>query len=235
MNRRTFGELAGRMWDEIPVSAREGVERVTCVDEALSHPDFADVYTMGECATDTWPDGYGEGDVRSELLLYFGSFEALAEADSAFDWEDELWETILHELLHHREAAAGQSGLEDFDWAEEQNQLRRAGRDFDPAFYRAVPAGPDGVVKLDSEMFLETEVGRDGAEAGFEWRGQAYTVRVPADIGVAFVEVSNLAAGRLCVVVRRHRPWWRALRRAAAERPVELWRSALPAPSNGGG
>jgi hypothetical protein len=227
--------MAGRMWDDIPPAAREGVECLTIVDEALAHPEFADVYTMGECATDTWPDGYGEGDVRSELFIYYGSFVALAEADQAFDWEDELWETILHELLHHREAAAGQSGLDDFDWAEEQNQLRWNGQAFDPGFYRAVPAGPDGVVKLDSELFLEATIERDCPEAGFEWRGRAYTVRVPADIELAFVAVANLAGGRLSLVVRRRRPWWRAARRPGTGRPVELWRSALPAPSNGGG
>lgn len=223
------------MWDEIPPEAHEGVERVTVVEEALTHPDFPDVYTLGECVTDTWPDGYGEGDVRSELLLYHGSFQGLARVDPAFDWEDELWETILHELLHHREAAAGQSGLDDFDWAEEQNLLRWAGLEFDPTFYRAVPAGPDGVVRLDSELFVESTVTRDGVEAGFEWRGGLYTVRLPLDVDFAYVGVANLAGGRLTVVARRHRPWWRRLGSGGTGRPVELWRSALPAPSDGGG
>ncbi len=235
MNRAAFGELAGRMWDEIPVGAREGVERVMIVEEPLAHPDSPAVYTMGECVTQSWPDGYGEGDVRSELLLYHGSFAALAAEDPAFDWSDELWETILHELLHHRDAAAGQSGLDDFDWAEEQNRLRWDGRPFDPAFYTVVPVGPDGVVRLDSELFLETVVTPDASDAAFEWRGEAYTVRVPADVAIAFVGVMNLAGGRLCLVVRRRRPWWRSLGRPDTGPPVECWRSALPAPSNGGG
>ena len=231
MKRGAFRRLAGRMWDDIPAEAREGVEGVTVIDEPLGHPDFPTVYTLGECVTEAWPDGYGEGDVRSELLLYYGSFRALAELDSAFDWEDELWETILHELLHHREAAAGQSGLDDFDWAEEQNLLRWEGLEFDPAFYTAVPAGPDGVVRLDSEMFLETTLGPEDAEASFEWRGRAYTVRVPLDVEHAFVGMANLAAGRLCLVVKRRRSWWRALARGARPLPVELWRSALPVPA----
>ena len=230
MKRAAFRRLAGRMWDEIPVEAREGVEGVTVVDEPLEHPDFPDVYTLGECVTESWPDGYGEGDVRSELILYHGSFRALADLDSAFDWEEELWETILHELLHHREAAAGQSGLDDFDWAEEQNLLRWEGLAYDPGFYTVVPMGPDGVVRLDSEMFLETTVGPEEVEAGFEWRGRSYTVRVPRDVELAFVGVANLAAGRLCLVVKRRRSPWRRLARRRAP-PVELWRSALPVPA----
>ncbi|MFV1988119.1 MAG: hypothetical protein ACC682_12620 [Gemmatimonadota bacterium] len=235
MNRVAFGELAGRMWDDIPAEAREGVERVTVVDDVLTHPDSSEVFTLGECVTQSWPDGYSEGAVRSELLLYHGSFAALADEDAAFDWADELWETILHELLHHREAAARQSGLDDFDWAEEQNRLRWNGWPFDPAFYTVVPAGPDGVVRLDSELFLETVITPEAAEAGFEWRDEAYTVRVPIDVTVAFVEVTNLAGGRLCLVVRRRRRWWRSFGRPHTGPPVELWRSALPASPNGGG
>lgn len=216
------------MWDEIPVAAREGVEGVTIVDEPLPHPDFPDVYTLGECVTESWPDGYGEGDVRSELLLYHGSFAALAELDPAFDWADELWETILHELLHHREAAAGQSGLDEFDWAEEQNRLRWAGRGFDPGFYRVVPAGPDGVVRLDSELFVESVVTRNDGAAVFEWRERRYTVRIPGEIETAFVQVLNLAGGRLTVVVRRRKPWWRAAVPGRSAPPAELRRSALP-------
>ncbi len=217
------------MWDEIPEEARAGVEGVSIVDDPLPHPEFAEVYTLGECVTESWPDGYGEGDVRSELILYHGSFQGLADLDPAFDWADELWETILHELLHHREAAAGQSGLDEFDWAEEQNLLRWAGRGFDPGFYRAVPAGPDGVVRLDSELFVESIVRRGEDSAVFEWRGRRYTVRVPPEVETAFVEVLNLAGGRLSIAVRRRRSWWRSLVPGGPEPPVELRRSALPA------
>lgn len=235
MNRAEFGEVAGRMWDEIPPEARVGIEAVTIMDSDREHPEFPEVYTLGECVTDVWPTGYGDGDTRSELVLYYGSFMALAELDAAFDWADELWETILHELLHHREAAAGQSGLEDLDWAEEQNRRRWAGGGFDSEFYRAVPAGPDGVVRLDSELFIESSVGHGDPEAGFAWRGRSYTIRVPRDVSLAFVEVANLARGRVCVVVRRGRPWWRWWKGADEDAPpVELRRSALPVPSQMG-
>ena len=233
MKRGAFRELAGRMWDEIPEEAREGVEALTVVDEAAPHPEFADVYTMGECLTDVWPSGYGDGETRSELVLYHGSFRALADLDPGFDWAGEMWETILHELLHHREAAAGQSGLDDFDWAEEQNLLRWEGLDYDPTFYHAVPAGPDGVVRLDSELFVESVVPVGDDEAVFEWREHRYGVRVPADVPVAFIRVVNLAGGRLSVVAYRRRPWWARWRRGPAVWPAELARSALPLPAEG--
>jgi len=231
---RPFRKLAGRMWDEIPEEVREGVEALTVVEEALPHPEFADVYTLGECVTDSWPDAYGEGATRSELVLYYGSFRELAALDPGFEWAEEIWETILHELLHHREAAAGQSGLDDFDWAEEQNLQRWAGLEYDPTFYRAVPAGPDGVMRLDSELFVESVVPPGSGEATFRWRDHEYTVRVPADLDVAFIGVVNLAGGRLSVVARRRHPWWARWRRAGSRWPAELTRSALPArPPNG--
>lgn len=230
MRPKEFRKRAGAMWDDIPPGLREGVEALTVEERAEPHPEFGDVYTLGECVTDSWPSGFGgEGDTRSELVLYHGSFEALAAIDPAFDWEGELWETILHELLHHREAAAGESALDDFDWAEEQNRLRLAGRPFDPGFYRVVPSGPDGAVRLESELFVESEISPGATEAPFEWRGSRYTVRVPADADLAFIEVVNLAGGRLYVVVRRVRPWWRFWGTPPAQ-PLDLRGSALPVP-----
>jgi len=234
MNFVRFETAARRMWHEIPAEAREGVDGLTIEPGATSHPDFDWVYTMGECLTEAWPSGAGgDGDVRSELVLYHGSFRALAEEDPDFDWEGELWETILHELLHHRESAAGEAGLDEIDWAQEQNLRRLAGQPFDPDFPRAVPTGPDGVVRLESELFVESTVLERAYEAEFEWRGRRYAVEAPTHATHAFVEVPNLAGGRLCVVVRRRRPWWRRLRERGLK-PVELSRRAFPLPTRHG-
>lgn len=232
MRLRRFRELAGRMWEEIPPELRIGVEAVSVEDRTEPHPFLEEVYTLGECITEDWPSQYGgAGDLRSHLVLYHGSFQALSELDPAFDWEAELWETILHELLHHREAAAGEWGLEEYDWAVEQNQLRWSGEAFDPAFYRAVAPGPDGIVRLESEIFVETEVPPGAVEAAFRWRGRWYTVRVPPGERPAFVKVRNLAHGRLWVVVREARPWWRRWLPSREGDPVHLERRALPAPA----
>lgn len=224
-----FRVLAAGMWEEIPPPLREGVEALSVEEEALPHPGLEGVFTLGECVTDEWPSGYGgPGDTRSHLVLYHGSFRVLAERESGFDWEGELRETILHELLHHREYAAGEAGLEAFDWAVEQNQRRYAEEPFDPTFYRAVPPGPEGSWRLESEIFVESEAAPGADEARFAWRGTEYSVPVPPEEEPLFVRAENLAEGRLWVVVRRKRPWWRRIFGIRPGAPRELSAPARP-------
>lgn len=233
LEQPAFEILASEMWERIPAELKEGVDALVVEAGERGHPSLGGVYTLGECVTESWPSGYGDsGDVRSQLVLYHGSFLALAEEDASFQWEEETWETILHELLHHREVAAGESGLDDLDWAIDQNFRRHAGRSFDPAFYRAVPADPDGGARLDSDVFVEGR-GELGS-ARFTWRGRHWTVRVPDSDKTLFVQVRNLAGGRLCVVVD---PRISVFRRLLGRRAVgieRLMRHALPALQAGG-
>ena len=128
MKYESFCELAGRMYDDIPAPFRRGVSGVTVHLDAKGHPSLPDIWTLGECVTDQWPDAVdGVGDTRSEIVLYFGSFGKLATGEPRFEWENELWETMLHELLHHREAAADEAGLDVFDWSVGQNYRRLSG------------------------------------------------------------------------------------------------------------
>lgn len=230
MTLREFREAAARMFEEIPAPFREGVEGLVVEAEERRHPGLPGIYTLGECLSESWPDGAGgDGEARSRIVLYYGSFRGLAAEDPGFDWEDELWETILHELLHHREYAAREDGLEVFDWAMDQNFRRLAGLPFDPDFPRAVPTDPDGAVRLESEIFVETTLRPEERLGRFRWREREYTVRVPPGPRPGFVTVRNLANGRLCVVVRRRLPWWQRLR--GIPPPLELERRAVPAPA----
>jgi hypothetical protein len=45
------------------------------------------------------------------VALYYGSFVAVGDGDPSFDWEDEAWETLTHELRHHVESLAGDASL----------------------------------------------------------------------------------------------------------------------------
>ncbi len=226
-----FRDVAGRMWEEIPPVFRQGVDAVEVRDETVPHPEIGGIYTLGECLSEHWPSAYSEqgGDVRSRVVLYYGSFLALSRVDPAFGWREEIWETLLHELLHHREFAAAEYGLEEYDAAVEENFRRHAGWDFDPDFYRWVPADADGTVRIESEIFVESVVSPGRRDAEFGWRDRRWTVRVPGASEVLFVNPQNLAAGRLWVVVRRRRPWWsRLLGGPSSTDTRHMVRRALP-------
>lgn len=231
MRFRDFADLAGRMYDDIPAAFRTGVSGVTVEREAKGHPSLPDIWTMGECVTEHWPDATGGlGDTSSEIVLYYGSFAALEVDDRRFDWQAELWETMLHELLHHREAAADEGGLDVFDWAAEQNFRRLAGLDFDPLFHRYLPTDEDGHARLEGETFIDVILDRAERLAIFRWRGAEWSVRVPVEAAFLWARVRNMAGGRVWVIVERRRPWWHLLSR---RRGLELWemdRRALPAP-----
>jgi hypothetical protein len=218
------------MFEEIPAEFREGVVGLVVEDGAPGHPTLQGIWTMGECLTEEWPDGTGGlGDTQSRILLHYGSFRNLADTDPVFDWEAELWETIVHELLHHREAAAAEFGLDEFDWAVDQNFQRHAGLTFDPDFYRAVAADDDGAVRIEGETFVECIAAPAERRVRFDWRGDRYSIDVPPNSTLAFVGVRNLAGGRLWVVVRRRVPWWRRwLGAEVSGQPEHFERRALP-------
>jgi predicted Zn-dependent protease with MMP-like domain len=224
-----FEALAARLWQRIPEELKEGVEALVIEEKELGHPTLGGIHTLGECVTESWPSGYGD-DMSSELVLYFGSFLALSFEDDAFEWEEEIWETITHELLHHREVAAGESALDDMDWATDQNFLRLADRPFDPTFYRVIPADSDGIVRLDSETFAEGTIEGGSSTATFTWRGRGFGVRVPAASATLFVSVRNLAGGRLTVVVHPRASLLRRILGRGGEGFQVLSRRALPVP-----
>jgi hypothetical protein len=230
VNYETFASLAGRMYDEIPGRFREGISGVTIERDPKEHPLLSGVWTMGECVTDQWPDPLGgHGDTRSEIVLYHGSFGELAARDARFEWEPELWETMLHELLHHREAAAAEDGLDVFDWAMDQNFRRLEGFEFNPHFHRVLPADSEGQVRLDGETFIDVDLAAGETVAEFPWRGRRWSVRVPLDCDLLWGRVRNLAGGRLWVVASRQEPWLRRILRRSGPDLWVLERRALPA------
>ncbi len=229
MKYAAFERLSRRLWREIPAAYREGVDGVVVRDAALPHPDRADVYTLGECLTESYPSDYeGPETVRSTLVLYYGSFARLARLDPDFDWEEELWETLTHELHHHLESLADEAALEAADYAAEEQFKRLEGKPFDPFYYRSGLLAAPGVRRVDHDFFREIvyRAGelRPGGSLRFDWRGERWAVPLPDPLGdVAYLRVlrgPETGPGELCVVLARRRGAWETVRSLFRRRPV---------------
>jgi hypothetical protein len=210
-----FEERAHEEWERIPEAYKRGVDGLIVDRSAKTHPSIPDVYTLGECLTETYPSAFGGPDtIRSAVVLYYGSFLRLSRQDESFDWHEELWETLTHELQHHLESLAADEGLLDVDYAMDENFKRAAGEPFDVTFYRAgVPLG-GGWYEVEDEYFFETEQRFPRIE--FEWEGSPYAVEPEAShADVLFLHVADGVTPpprALCVVSLRPTGWRDTLR-----------------------
>lgn len=184
MTFEDFRALVGRLQQEIPQQFESGVAEIEVSPKTVPSPVHHDVYTLGECIPLTWT---GDGsDLQSRIVLFYGSFQALAHQRPDFDWRGEAWETLTHEVRHHLEFRAHADALEKFDWAAEQNFARHEGKAFDPMFYRSGERIADGVFKVDDDVFLE------GA-ADFSWHGKRYRAPVDGVQPPAFLTLDGLS------------------------------------------
>jgi Zincin-like metallopeptidase len=202
-----FQQMVRRLAGEVPVDFLDGIAEVVVSPRTVPHPTRPAVYTLGECVP--LPTGQGgEVDaVQSRLVLYYGSFAALARDESAFDWRGEAWETLTHELRHHLEWRARRPDLEDFDWAVEQNFARQDGEAFDPTFHlEGEPLG-NRTYRVEDDVFVDRVVGRIPPAIELSWRGREYRVSPPLDATLpAFLTIEGVArppAGDLVLVLRR--------------------------------
>jgi hypothetical protein len=230
MTFEEFEATAHRMWDEIPDVYKEGIDGLVVKREAEAHPDHEDYYTLGMCFTEPYPSGYmGPDSTRSFLALYYGSFDAVSERSPEFDWEEELWETITHELRHHLEFLAEDDALEGLDYAMEETYKRAQGEEFDPWYYQAgLPLAP-GVFRVEYDVYIEkrwTPANRaDVGPVEFEWAGKRWTVPRPDDPGdLHYIWLHGLDAGGgwLQLVLVREMSLLERARRFFGRVPLEL-------------
>ena len=124
-------EQAGDLLDKLAESFPEALfdelnGGVNLLEEAVPDQEFpeARVYVLGEYCNDL---------LGRYINLYYGSFAAMAENEdwTEADWEEELRQTLSHELTHHMEGRSGLHALEDKDeaemasWREEYGEYRR--------------------------------------------------------------------------------------------------------------
>jgi hypothetical protein len=203
MRLSDFEALIRRLSGEVPAHFFEGVAEVVVSPRAVPHPVRAEIYTLGECI----PVAGDGGDVQSRIVLYHGSFRALSHLDDDFDWREEAWETLTHELRHHLEWRAGAPELEAFDAAVEANFARHDGEAFDPAFYRDGDSLAPGVYRVEDDVFLEQVVRHPPEAVTFVWHGRSYRAPVPPAATLpCFLTVAGVEeppAGDLVLVLRR--------------------------------
>ena len=116
MTYNEFRTTAEEIVAEIPDEFLRGLQGVHILEDERLEENYVDVWRMGEYL-DPGPEeflGSGEGLGR-HIALYYGSFIRVADGDPEFDWEEELWETITHELRHHVESLAGDVTLIEED------------------------------------------------------------------------------------------------------------------------
>ena len=124
-------EQAGDLLDKLAESFPEALfdelnGGVNLLEEAVPDQEFpeARVYVLGEYCNDL---------LGRYINLYYGSFAAMAENEdwTEEDWEEELRQTLSHELTHHMEGRSGLHALEDKDeaemasWREEYGEYRQ--------------------------------------------------------------------------------------------------------------
>ena len=207
MRLADFEAMVRRLSDEVPASFFEGVAEVTVSPRAVPHPDRDEIFTLGECIPLAASEAGHAGGLGSRIVLYHGSFAALARLQPGFDWRAEAWETLTHELRHHLEWRAREPALEAFDRAVEQNFARQDGEPFDPLFYLdGEPAG-EAAFQVDDDVFLDRTVAELPLETTLGWRGRSYRVAVPLGLTLpAFLSLEGVAdgpEGELVLVFRR--------------------------------
>jgi hypothetical protein len=226
MDFHTFESRARALFAEVPEKFLEGIDGLDVSRRTEPHPTLPEIYTLGECLTEQYPSEFGgAGDVRSIVVLYYGSFLALSRLDDEWDWEAELYETLMHEVQHHLESLATEDVLEEIDFAEDQNFRRREGERFDPFFYRSGKRHGGSEWEVDGDFFVEVSLDPEAdGSIDVAWRGESLRVDRPDPLGdVHFLTIEAWSEAGDVVAVLLPRKGWRGwLRSFLSRSPLEV-------------
>lgn len=126
MSYLEFQRLVEGMVDEIPDEFLRGLQGVHALEQERPEEEYEEVWRLGEYLDPGAEDFLGAGEgLGRHVALYYGSFRRIAELDPDFDWEEEIWETLTHELRHHVESLAGDASLIEEDMRQGADFIRR--------------------------------------------------------------------------------------------------------------
>jgi hypothetical protein len=207
MRLADFENMVRRLCDEVPADFFDGIAEVVVSPRVIPHPERADVFTLGECIPLPVQIGSGVEGLQSQVVMYHGSFAALAALEQGLDWRHEAWETLTHELRHHLEWRAHAPDLEEFDWAVEQNFARHDGEPFDPTFYLSGASEGEDRYSIDDDVFIDQIVSSIPRSIAFSWQNREYHLDIPQDAELpCFLVVEGVGGppdGELVIVLRR--------------------------------
>ena len=125
MTYEAFKETVEAMVEEIPEEFMEGLQGVHVLEHVKRETKYEDVVRLGEYL-DPGPESFlGGNGLGRHIALYYGSFKDIAAGEPNFDWEEEIWETLTHELRHHVESLAGDVSLIEEDVQRAKSFKRR--------------------------------------------------------------------------------------------------------------
>jgi hypothetical protein len=207
MRLSDFEDMVRRLCDEVPADFFDGIAEVVVSPRVVADPERPDVFTLGECIPLPVQVGSGVEGLQSQVVIYHGSFAALAGMEQGMNWRQEAWETLTHELRHHLEWRAHAPDLEDFDWAVEHNFARHDGEPFDPTFFLSGNPEGDERYSIDDDVFIDRIVSSIPLSVDFSWQKREYRVEIPQDAELpCFLVVEGISdppPGELVIVLRR--------------------------------
>src|SRR5918993_4016953 len=207
MRLADFETMVRQLCKEVPTHFFDGIAEVVVSPRTVPHLDRTEIFTLGECVPLPVQVGTGSDGIQSRIVLYHGSFSALAQSQEEFDWRQEAWQTLTHELRHHLEWRAQAPDLENLDWAVEHNFARQDGEPFDSSFSLSGELLPDGSYLIEDDVFIEQIVRSVPSELVLRWADNAYQVLIPEGTRLpcflTIEGVRNPPMGELVLVLRR--------------------------------
>jgi hypothetical protein len=154
----------------------------------MRHPLMRDIVTLGECEPSRLEAMMGTEPTRSIVHLYYGSFVELAQEDPDFRLDDELRETVEHEIQHHLEDRAGVRTLIDEDDLFDAHQRFLSGLETPKGWWRRGERLERDVYAVESDLFVELRLrrrefeARRGTTVQLSVLGEPFEAEIPKDV-----------------------------------------------------